>query len=53
MAERYEIVIDFSKYKPGQQVIAQEHEPEEQHRLRHDRRRHAQFVVGAHVTDPR
>ena len=41
MAERYEIVIDFSKYQPGQQVTLQEHEPDEQHRLRHDRRRHA------------
>ena len=38
--------------RPGQRVVLQEHQPEEQHRLRHDRRRLA-FVVGAHVTDPR
>ena len=52
MAERYEIVIDFSKYKPGQKVTLKNTSPK--NNIDHDTTGVVcQFVVGAHVTDPR
>ena len=52
MAERYEIVIDFSKYQPGQKVTLKNRSPK--NNIDHDTTGVVcQFVVGAHVTDPR
>ena len=52
MAERYEIVIDFSKYKPGQKVTLKNTSPK--NNIDHDTTGVVcQFVVGANVTDPR
>ena len=52
MAERYEIVIDFSKYKPGQKVTLRNDSPK--NNIDHDTTDVVcQFVVGANVTDPR
>jgi spore coat protein A, manganese oxidase len=52
MAERYEIVIDFSKYKPGQKVTLKNASPK--NNIDYDTTGVVcQFVVGAHVTDPR
>jgi FtsP/CotA-like multicopper oxidase with cupredoxin domain len=52
MAERYEIVIDFSKYAPGQKVTLRNRSPE--NNIDYDTiGAVCQFVVGAHVTDPR
>jgi FtsP/CotA-like multicopper oxidase with cupredoxin domain len=52
MAERYEIVIDFSKYAPGQKVTLRNRSPE--NNIDYDTIGVVcQFVVGAHVTDPR
>ena len=33
VGERYEVVIDFAKYQPGDPDRAEEHQPEEQHRV--------------------
>ena len=52
MAERYEVVIDFAKYKPGQKVTLKNRSPK--NNIDHDTTGVVcQFVVGAHVTDPR
>ena len=52
MAERYEIVIDFSKYQPGQKVTLKNRSPD--NNIDYDTTGVVcQFVVGAHVTDPR
>ena len=52
MAERYEIVIDFSKYKPGQKVTLRNESPK--NNIDHETTDVVcQFVVGANVTDPR
>jgi FtsP/CotA-like multicopper oxidase with cupredoxin domain len=52
MAERYEIVIDFSKYKPGQKVTLRNASPD--NNIDYDTTGVVcQFVVGQHVTDPR
>jgi len=52
MAERYEIVIDFSKYQPGQKVTLKNRSPK--NNIDHDTTGVVcQFVVGANVTDPR
>jgi len=52
MAERYEIVIDFSKYKPGQKVTLRNDSPK--NNIDHETTDVVcQFVVGANVTDPR
>jgi FtsP/CotA-like multicopper oxidase with cupredoxin domain len=52
MAERYEIVIDFSKYKPGQKVTLENTSPK--NNIDYDTTGVVcQFVVGANVTDPR
>jgi FtsP/CotA-like multicopper oxidase with cupredoxin domain len=52
MAERYEIVIDFAKYKPGQQVVLKNLAPK--NNIDYDTTGVVMaFVVGAHVTDPR
>ena len=40
MAERYEMVIDFSKYPIGQRVVLQNTVAEEQHRIREHRQDH-------------
>ena len=52
MAERYEVVIDFSKYQPGQRVVLKNNSPD--NNIDYDTTDVVcQFVVGAHVTDPR
>ena len=52
MAERYEVVIDFSKYQPGQRVVMRNTSPK--NNIDYDTTGVVcQFVVGAHVTDPR
>src|SRR3954469_10139179 len=49
MAERYEIVIDFSKYKPGQRVVLQNTSP--QNNIDYDTTHVVMaFTVGATVT---
>jgi spore coat protein A, manganese oxidase len=51
MAERYEIVIDFSKYRPGQQVVVKNLGPK--NNIDYDTTGVvAAFRVGATVTDP-
>jgi spore coat protein A len=50
MAERYEIVIDFSKYQPGQQVVLKNTSPK--NNIDYDTTGVVMaFEVGAHVTD--
>ena len=52
MAERYEVVIDFSKYQPGQRVVMKNNSPE--NNIDFDTTDIVcAFVVGSHVTDPR
>jgi spore coat protein A len=49
MAERYEIVIDFSKYKPGQRVVLQNESPN--NNIDYDTTHVVMaFTVGANVT---
>jgi spore coat protein A, manganese oxidase len=50
MAERYEIVIDFAQYKPGQRVVLQNTSPK--NNIDYDTTDViCAFVVGDHVTD--
>ena len=52
MAERYEVVIDFSKYQPGQRVVMRNTSPK--NNIDYDTTDIVcAFVVGSHVTDPR
>src|SRR5919108_233911 len=52
MAERYEIVIDFAKYKPGQQVVLKNSSPK--NNIDYDTTNViCAFVVKDHVTDSR
>ena len=52
MAERYEIVIDFAKYKPGQQVVLKNTSPK--NNIDYDTTNViCAFVVKDHVTDSR
>jgi hypothetical protein len=52
MAERYEVVIDFSKYQPGQRVVMRNTSPK--NNIDFDTTDIVcAFVVGSHVTDPR
>jgi hypothetical protein len=52
MAERYEVVIDFAKYKPGTQVVLQNLQPK--NNIDHDSTNVVMaFKVGTHVVDPR
>jgi FtsP/CotA-like multicopper oxidase with cupredoxin domain len=51
MAERYEVVIDFAKYKPGTQVVLQNLQPK--NNIDHDTTNVVMaFKVGTHVVDP-
>jgi spore coat protein A, manganese oxidase len=51
MAERYEIVIDFSKYKPGQRVVLRNTSPK--NNIDYETTNVVMaFEVGAHVLDP-
>ena len=51
MAERYEIVIDFAKYKPGTRVVLENLQPP--NNIDYDNTNVVMaFEVGAHVSDP-
>ncbi len=53
MAERYEVVIDFSKYQIGQRVELHEPSPQEQPRLRRTPTRSWRSTSSATATDTR